>query len=226
MPETGWTKRDAYACLILAGILSCRYLSRATPIQEAGSSSLSGVVDLCPCVHMTPAKRNRIQGLRNELIQNGPYGRNTRYGHTCLQVYGDIELRISLTPFLYEEDGELGFRFSYRRMSPVDSSNICSRMLCPHISLDTLIKTFSQCRDLHSENVVCARCKGLQHCPECRTTMFKFFKDTKSTSEMISYFVNLERRLDKKLWNKHIVFPFARQRQYEPVRTGPGWKLW
>ena len=205
---------------------SCRYLSRTTPNQKAGSSSLSGVVDLCPCVRMTPAKRERIQALRNELTQNGPYGKNLRHGHSCIQVYDDIELKISLTPFIYEEDGELGFRFHYHRKSPVDSSSVCPRMLCPHISLDTLIKTFSQCRDLHSKDVVCARCKRLQHCPECHTIIFEFARDTDSTSGKISYFVNLERRLDEKLWNKHTVFPFARQRQYESIRTGPNWKLW
>jgi len=206
--------------------VSCRYLSRATANQEAGSSSLSGVVDLCHCVHITPAKRDRIQALRNELTQNGPYGKNRRYGHSCLQVYDDIKLKISLIPFLYEKDGELGFRFHYHLTSPVDSSSVCPRMLCPHISLDTLIKTFSQCRDVHSENVVCARCKGLQCCPECHMTVFGFAKVTEPTSGIISYFVNLERRLDEKLWNKHIVFPVARQRQYESIRTRPSWKLW
>ena len=205
---------------------SCRYLSHATPNQEAGSSSLIGVVDICPCIHITPTKRDRLQALRNELTQNGPYGKNRRYGHSCVQLYDDIELKVALTPFLYEIDGELGFRLHYQRTSPVDSSSVCPRMLCPHTSLDTLIKTFSQCRDLHSENVVCARCKGLQCCPECHTTVFGFAKGTESTSGMIKYFVSLERRLDKKLWNKHIVFPFARQRQYESIRTGPSWKLW
>ena len=147
-------------------------------------------------------------------------------GHSCLQVYDDVELKVSLIPFLYETDSQLGFRFHYRRSSPVDSSTVCPRMVCPHISLDSLIETFSQCRDLHSKDVVCARCKGLQCCPECHTTVFGFAKDTKTTSRMISYFVNLERRLDKELWNKHVVFPFARPRQYESIRTGPFRKLW
>jgi len=40
---------------------SCRYLSPATAKQEAGSSSLSGVVDLCPCVHITPAKKTAFK---------------------------------------------------------------------------------------------------------------------------------------------------------------------
>ena len=39
---------------------SCRYLSRATPNQKASSYSLSGVVDLCPCVRLTPAKIDRV----------------------------------------------------------------------------------------------------------------------------------------------------------------------
>lgn len=205
---------------------SCRYLSPATQDQETGSYSLSGVVDLCPCVHLTPAKRERIESLRDELTQNGLCGKNNRYGHSCLQVYDDVELKVSLVPFLYEKDGQLGFRFHYRRTSPVGSSSVCPRMLCPHISLDTLIKTFSRCRDRHPEMFVCATCRRLRCCPECHTTVFGFAKDTESTSGTISYFVSLERRLDKKLWNKHLVFPFARQRQYESIRRGPNWKLW
>lgn len=188
---------------------SCRYLARATQDQEAGSFSLSGVVDLCPCVRLRPAKRDRIEALRSELIQNGPRGKNNRFGHSCLQVYDDVELKISLIPFLYENDSQLGFRFHYRRTSPVDSSSVCPRMLCPHISLDTLIKTFSRCRDRHSENVVCAKCKRLQCCPECYTTVFGFAKDTKTASGMVSYLIDVERRLDQKLWNKHVVFPYA-----------------
>lgn len=118
---------------------SCRHLSRGTPDQEAGSSSLSGVVSFCPCVHITPAKRDRIQALRNELTHNASCGKGKRYGHSCLQVYDDISLKIFLTPFLFEKDGELGFRVHVERTSPVESSSICPRMMCPHLSLDTLM---------------------------------------------------------------------------------------
>ena len=205
---------------------SCRYLSRTTPNQEGSSFSLSGVVDLCPCVRLTPAKRDCVCAHRDDIIQNGPRGRNNHGGHSCLQIYDDIELKIKLVSFFYEQDGGLGFRIQYHCKSPFDSSSVCPRMICPNISLDTLIKTFSQCRELHSENVVCTRCKGLQCCPECHTTVFRFVKDTESISRMITYTVNLERRLDEKVWNKHVVFPFARQRQYESMRRGPSWKLW
>ena len=40
----------------------------ATPKQEASSSALSGVFDLYTRIQMTPAKRDRIQALRNESI--------------------------------------------------------------------------------------------------------------------------------------------------------------
>ena len=205
---------------------SCRYLSQGPTSQGGGSALLSGLVDICPCCHLTPAKRDRIQASHNEFTQNGPHGSTGRYGHVCLQVYGDIELKISLTPFLYEEDGELGFRFQYTLTSPINSSSICPRMLCPHIPLDILIRTFSQCRELHSEKVVCAGCKGLKYCSECHMRVHWFDKVTESTSGMISYIVNLKRRLDKKLWNKHVIFPFARQRQYDLVQQRPSWKLW
>ena len=203
---------------------SCRYPSRTRPNKEVSSFSLSGVVDLCPCVRLTPAKRDRVRAHHDEIVQNGHRGRNHHGGHSCLQIYDDIELKITLVPFFYEQDGGLGFRIQYRYRIPFDSSSVCPRMICPHISLDTLIETLSQC--MHPENVVCARCKELQCCPQCHTTVFRFVKDAESTSKTITYYVNLERRLDEKVWNKHIVFPFARQRQYESKRTRPIWKFW
>ena len=205
---------------------SCRYLSRAAPDRVAGSLSLSGIVDLCPCVRLTPAKRERVCADRDKITQNGPFGKNSRYGHTCLHVYDDIELKINITPFFYKQDGGLGFRIHYLRTNPIDSSTVCPRMSCPHLSLDTLIKTFSQCRDLHSEKVVCSRCRWVQRCPECHTTVFGFFKDTEPIGGTVSYHVNLERRLDEKAWSKHVVFPFARQRQYESRQTRLSWCLW
>ena len=95
------------------------------------------------------------------------------------------------------------------------------------ILMDTLMRTFSQFWELYPVNVVCARCEGLQCCPECHTIVFRFVTDTESASGMISYTVKFEeRRLDEKVWNKHLVFPFARQRQYEWMQTGSSWKLW
>lgn len=196
---------------------SCRYPSRATPNQ------LSGIVDLCPCVRLTPARRNQIHAALDMVTQYRP---KLRCEHSCVQVYDDIELQINLITVLFKKDAELGFRISYTRTSPVDSPSVCPRMLCPHISLDALIETFSQCRDLHPGDAVCARCKGFQCCPECQTTVFRFDKDTESVSGMVSYTVMLERRMDKKIWNKHVVFPYARQRQYESTRTWCRWKLW
>ena len=142
-PLLPWLKRSGGLLDNQCPPRSCRYLSRAMPNQEVGSSSLSGVADLCPCVHMTPAKRDRVQASRDTLTQNGPYGQNHCHGHSCVQVYDDIELKIILIPFLYEKDGELGFRLYYGRKSPINSTSVCPRMLCPHVSLDTLIKTFS-----------------------------------------------------------------------------------
>ena len=112
---------------------TCRRLSLAVPNQEIRSSSLSGVVDLCPCVRLTPAKRDRIQGLHNEVGQNGPFGRDRKHGHNCLLIYGDIRLSIILIPFLYKEDGELSFRFHYQYQGPVDFSSVCLEW-CAHIS--------------------------------------------------------------------------------------------
>ena len=221
-PLVPWLKSCGGLLELRSPPRSCRYLSRATPNQEAGFSPC-GIVDLCPCVRLTPAKRDSIHATLEIPTQTRP---NLRYGHSCVQVYDDIELQINVTSVIFQKDGELGFQIKYSRKSPVDSPSVCPRMLCPHISLDTLVKTFSQCRQLHSNNIVCARCKGLQRCPECHTTVLKFVEDTQSVSGMISYIVVVERRLDKKIWNKHVVFPFARQRQYESMRTGSSWKLW
>ncbi len=205
---------------------SCRYHSRTARNQEAGSSSLCGLVSLCPCIYIWQAKMDRLLAVRHRLVENGPHGQNRVWGLQCTSVYNDIKLFISVTPFVYENDGALGFRIFYIRTSPADNPRILPRMLCPHISLDTLINTFSQCRNLHSDQVVCARCKGLQCCPECHMTVVFCAKDTESTSGTVTDYVEVGRRLDKKLWNKHIVFPFARQRQYESIQAWASWKLW
>ena len=205
---------------------SCRYLSRATPNEQVSCFSLSGVVDLCPCVRLTPAKKDRVCAHHEAIIQNGYRGLNIHDGHSCVYIYDDIELKITFVPFFYEQDGGLGFRIQYHYKSAFDSSSVCPRLTCPHISLDNLIKTLSQCRELHPEYIVCRRCQGFQCCPECHTTVFEFSKTTESVSGKITYTVNLERRFDEETWNKHTVFPFARQRQYESMRRKPWWKLW
>lgn len=202
---------------------SCRNPRCPTTAQEAGSYSLCGVVDLCPCFKLRHGKKERIQAALRELEQDND---KHRWCHKCRHVYGDIDLEIKISFFSYEKDGELGVWSWYRLTSPSDSSSVCPRMLCPHIHLDTLVGTLSKCRDLHCEHIACIRCKALRQCKDCHSIISKFTKETDSTGAINLYSFGIERRLDKKLWSEHTIYPFARQRQYNSIRRGFGWKLW
>ena len=202
---------------------SCYHLP-ATANPEPGFNYLCGVVDLCPCIKMTPGKKHRIQD-KIRISGSDVLG---RYWHICQHAYHDITLKIEFGFCSYLQDGELGMFIDYHYTCPSKSSSVCPRMLCPHLSLQTLISTLSECRELHSEQTVCARCKGLQRCNYCHSIVCRFRKDTLPASAATSYVVSVERRLTSKLWHEHSVFPFAsaRQRQRESKRSGAGWNLW
>lgn len=202
---------------------TCRQLICPTAPQEAGSFSPSGVVDVCPCLQMTAGKKRRIQAKLCALKQEK---RDGGWWHTCRHVYDDIELEMRLGFYAYDDDDGLGIVISYHHRSPSDSSSVTPRMLCPHIHLDTMINTLSQCRDRHSEQVVCTRCKEFQRCKSCLSTVFKFSKETDATSATTSCLIKVERRMDRKLWYEHTVFPFSRQRQDLVMQRRSSWKLW
>jgi len=202
---------------------SCRHSQCPTTVQGSRSYKLCGMVDLCPCVKLRQGTKHRIQAKLHKIEQdNNPH----HLWHVCRHFYGDITLEIKFAFFSYEKDGELGVWIKYHHSSASGSSSVCPRITCPHIYVDTLVDTLSKCRDLHSENVVCMRCKDLQHCKDCSSIVSKFAKETNSTSAVNSYSFAVERRLDKKLWPEHTVFHFARQRQYDSIQRGSIWKLW
>ena len=216
-----WLKN--YGGLLQNPPRNCRHLSHAAAAQDACSHSPRGVIDVCPCHKLTPGKKRRVLTKLRTLEQSQD---NQRWWHMCRHIYGDITLEIKLGFISFGEDAELGLVIDYKYVSPSDSSSVSPRMLCPHIALDTLIKTFSQCRELHSEHIVCTRCKELQHCKICHSTLFRFIKATNSTSAMTSYTVSVERQLTAKLWNEHTIFPFAGKRQHDSMKSWSGWKLW
>lgn len=202
---------------------SCRYLPCATDTSKSDSYSPCGIVDLCPCNKMTPWKKRRIQAKLRKLEHDN---NNHSWWHICRHVYGDIRLEIKLGFCSYDDDGELGVAIDYHFTQPFDSSSVSPRMLCPHIHLDTFIETLSQCRDLHSDQVVCTRCKDLQRCKYCLSTVFTFTKEVDFTTATNSYVLCVERRLAEKIWYEHTIFPYARQRQHDSKGKRSGWKLW
>jgi len=44
---------------------------------------------------------------------------------------------------------------------------------------------------MHSEYIVCTRCRGFEYCKDCLSTVFRFTKDIESTSVMNLYSVTI-----------------------------------
>lgn len=222
-PLVPWLKDFFGLCEDHSQPRSCRNQSYATAVQKTGTYTPIGVVDICPCAKITLGKKHRIEAILYSLDRDQYWG---HWLHQCQYVYDDIELQIKFRYVPCDSDDELGAHINYYRTSPSGSSSVCPRMSCPHIHLDTVIDTLSQCRELHSEHVVCARCRGLQCCQHCHSTVSRFTKEINSPSGMNSYVVDVKRRLSKELWHEHIVYPFARQRQYDLKSRRSGWKPW
>ena len=214
-----WLKKCYNKCLNVDTPRSCRRLLPFTSDGRISSYSPSGYVDLCPCKTLTPGKRDRICVM--ELSEfPGPYLFNHKYLHSCHYAYGNSELYIWLHPFVpWEEghtpgNGNLHYRIHYHFTRFRDTYSKCSRMTCPHVSLDRMVVALDWCRFTHGENRSCDTCRPIKCCPICETRVLSFER-TRVSTEKTTYIVYVQRRLDNRMWGKQVVFPYARQRQYE-----------
>ncbi len=206
---------------------TCHPLPQGTLNPKITSRSLSGIVDLCPCIHLTPARRDLFRSWFKILLSYETEAKQIIYNHQCRHFYDDdVELAMRINPFLYKGDGSLGIRSLYILTVPNDTENRCSRMTCPHISLTSLIENVTDCRGWHADNVVCAHCKPFYCCPKCQSTVSHFSEEYDFRSKNLTYKFEVERRLDDEFWGKNVCFPFARQREYERLHVLHSCKFW
>ena len=209
---------------------SCYHPMGGRNAKEAVANSSSGVIDICPCIKLTPANKQAVQ-VKVPAFERAASERDDnlkRPFHTCTCVYDDMAIIINVGFYNSAKSGDLGATVMYQCTPPRNPSSKCPRMICPHIALDTLIRTVLRCRDmdLHPLDKACARCRDLRHCRICHSIVFDFRSMTNSTGTLDAYRIDVDRKLGEKNWREQRIFPYARQRRYGLRRGLSDWKLW
>lgn len=199
----------------------------------------SGIVDICPCIKMTFAKKRRIEAwLREKAQDTGSDGHPARnfWSHECRHTYGEIKVEMQVALFLYDGTelaqfgpncisgdpttlnsqpmrGQLGAVFKYRHIFPTASEQRSPRLLCPHRLLDTAIKDLVRCRARHgisqTSNVLC---RNIEYCYPCRTKILDLCNVEDSTAGTTCCSYRVERCFDDAFWPYQTVFPSERQK--------------
>lgn len=186
---------------------TCRRALAPSPSAEP-QFSLCGVVDLCPCVKLTPSAKRKIEAQ----IRADPEGKWRRgWWHGCRHAYGEVTLGIQLGQYLYRDCHELGFVVNYWYTGPSDLSAHCPRLLCPHLSVEKVIQVLSKCYEWHSQEEQCTSCQDVQVCKDCYMIVTTFAKISGVTESIDSYYICTERNLDDQNWGEQTIFPFARR---------------
>ena len=187
-----------------------------------------GIVDLCPCIKLTPGKKRTLLGYLQQRHQEqehrGLRGVGTYlppasgpWWHECRAVYSTGPVGIKIHPFLLENGG-LGVITEYTydrslgelpRNRNLETLMPGLRLACPHSYIDAWRPSLWFHMYLHSFNSPCKTCAQSRQCRYCSTRVIKATKvrDLEST-----YFgtVSTERILSDHFWNHQTGFPFPR----------------
>ena len=166
--------------------------------------TLAGIVDLCPCIKLTPTRKRRIEAIL--------YRRNQQDGiplppwHTCFHQYHKTRLEIKTWLYLKDSTGPLMARIEYRRTAPRGRHLLGSRSYCPHQSLDLALCTLSKCHDSHEDDSTCANYRRFKSCSRCKTELIKARLVENSPSIMITHIACFERCLSDQNWIQNAVY--------------------
>ena len=218
-----------------AGTRSCSHPLSTVNSQEIVFSPC-GIVDLCPCIKLTPRKRREIEAsiraapqsrekvpwwhdcrhvyenakAQAEIYAAPQFESDKPWTHECRHLYGNIEVQTNICFSLNLVTGSLRAAFKYRHTRPSDSlDGVSPRLSCPHQSLDAVIQNLWECRKTHPDYVVCAWCKDVQRCKDCLTTVVRLVRSSSCLEATTSYLLYTERQLDDRSWCKQTVFPFV-----------------
>lgn len=206
---------------------SCRHGRKNLCAERVIAYAPSGIVDLCPCIKLTIGKKRQIEARLPEDVRK-IYGNDCPaadfWWHKCRHVYGDIEVELQIGLFLYDgtertrfgirctttntnifimppRAGDLGVLREYRHTYPVTSWRTSPRLLCPHRNLDTAIQDLLRCREMHvMPGTVCAWCKSIQYCQDCRTKVLDLNQAKNASAGTICCSYRVERCLDNNVW--------------------------
>ena len=187
----------------------------ATLKQPRPPNTFTGVVDLCPCIKLTPSKSRKIAGklraLKSDKAWKDRLGLDGLHWHTCRHRYGEIDLGITIW-FDPMVDGKgLQVRTDYTRIGPKRGDPLeIPRKYCPHHGLDDMISTLGDCHDRHKNHTDCPFYRHYQNCKVCETTLVHTYKKYNHSrprrASKVRYDIRVERTLRDETWYKQAYY--------------------
>lgn len=165
---------------------------------------LAGVVDLCPCIKLTPTRKRRVEAEIRKTIQSD--GTPLAPWHSCYHQYNRVRLEIKIWFYFKDSTSPLTARVEYRRTGPKYLHLSTPRRYCPHQGLDETLSELSRCHNDHEENSTCATYQRFKKCPLCQTELIKACVDNGHTSVMRTHLACFERCLSDESWMQHTVY--------------------
>lgn len=177
---------------------------------------LAGIVDLCPCVKLTPIKKRRIEAVLRGMT--GKDGTSMAPWHTCCHQYEQVCLEIKIWLYFKDSTSALTARIEYQRIGPYGWQVLIPRRYCPHQHLDKTLFLLSACHNDHEEDSLCATYQDLKRCLSCSTELIKahIFRDP--TSITVTHIACFERCLSDENWIPNTIYLpglFARSERSE-----------
>lgn len=222
-------------------IRTCRHGRTNCILEREIALAPSGVVDLCPCIKLTIAKKREIEARLHEiamLAYGQPHPVAHMGWHVCQHTYGDlrVELRISLylndasrtldiassippstrnfPPLPYGAD-RLRVRIDYRHTVAPGAgfeAGDCPRMLCPHQNVEKNFYRLMRFFRLHDPKTKFqGQCKHIHHCSYCPSRVHSLRDVEWHSDGSMSSTYTIDRCLDDSSWPMQTVFPYARR---------------
>ena len=179
-----------------AKLMSC---SRDRRVEDPRfPRTLVGIVDLCPCIKLTPARKQRLEAMLYEKEKQDT--RPLAPWHTCFHQYKQVRLEIKIWLYFKDLVGPLMARIEYRRTGPAGTHLSSPRRYCPHQNLDEVLCELSQCHNSHDRHSTCASYQRLKRCSICTTELMEVCWVETPSSVMVTYIACFERCLSDENW--------------------------
>ena len=167
--------------------------------------TLAGIVDLCPCIKLTPTMKRRIEAMLHKRKYSGET--SLVPWHTCHHQYDhQVSLEIKIWLYLKYSTNSLMARVEYRRTRPSDWPFFGPRRYCPHRTLDQSLCTLRKCHNTHDENSTCANYRRLRSCSVCDTELIAVYSVEDAPSIMTTDIVCVGRCLSDQNWSSNAVY--------------------
>lgn len=178
-----------------------------------------GIVELCPCVKLTPSKKRTLladlqrrsqeqesRGLRGIETCSAP--NNGPWWHECRAVYRTGVVETKIHPYLLV-NGELGVVTEYTYNRNLGMISPLLRLACPHCYLGSWRMSVCDLANQHRCEASCGRCLQGRQCRYCSTRVLWATTPELLDSSYLST-ISTERDLSDKFWKNQVIFPFPR----------------